>query len=1387
MKKELVLFTILLLFNVTLASAQDEPSDFTGRDLRQRENAAQTDRFNFVPNEIIVRFKDEVQLKSGSQLKSTGISGIDQVLKSAQIENIEPLFPNAERLKSSRIVKTPLGQDMVIPSLHNIYKITLPQLKSNQPQEENIHEYIQQLEEQPEVEYAEPNYIYTIGDFEAAGEEMTMLEALERPANYNISQTASGLIPNDPLYNSQWGIPACNIDDVWNTTTGDSTSIIAIMDTGVDKDHLDLKKNIWENDGEIPGNGQDDDGNGKVDDTWGWDFINNDNEPYDDNSHGTHCAGIAAAVGDNGIGIAGVNWKARIMSVKVFQSSGQGDAATIAQGITYAAEKGATVISMSFGSYAKSLAMQDALANAYANAVLVAAAGNDALCIGPGYCPDMRLGAPLFPGAFSFVLGVEANGNTTRAGFSNYDQDGPVFSNYSDLLNYELKAPGAGILSSIPGGNYREYSGTSMATPLVAGAVSLYREQKPEESQELLFGNMIHSIGQHIDLQEALNIIPEPVLDIVSYEVIDTIDGDADGRADAGETIELKVTVRNTWGQANNVKVGIDFAEFEDHSVATIEIDSAVIGSLSAYASLINVTPLKIKIGKDVADGRDIVFDLKTWYGDHLGETFLKTKISVESGIELKGVLSEDLTLYPDKQYIVTENLAVPENITLIIKPGTTVKFDENKTFLIAGNVIAIGTPDSLITFTKMDSGNSWKGIIITETGNIQFEYGRISYGGIENNRTAYLIDDNNISNNNSFFSNILFTYNYGIVANIKSKLINSCFTKNLYGIMGMIWDPRYEMYNNTFINNHAIGYDSNYGALCFSQFNPDYFKYNCIFGNINGENIEINIEHTNHIFEVFKLPPNYYGTTNLNKINAGIIDFEEVGSLPFYDVSNKMTSPPLENHGIVWKLLINGVDSQDEFDLLDPIGVGKHKFEVYFNRAMDTTITPQISMGVRYPYTQTSISEDGGWNADSSIYTTYLDVGHRIDNGINTLRVSGAQDPDHFEIPIEDRRFHVTVDVTGSLSNGFAAIPGAGKVGLEWESPSEGVEDLLGYTMYRYTYINDSITSDTVKISQNLITDTVYTDLNVIPGTKYYYCYKLLRTNFDESGFSKVVAATPLTATKGDANGDLIIDESDVISTIDFISGNSTEEFIFEAGDINTDEVIDIRDVVSIINIILGTDPESESDQSQEVKISVEDGIVYVDTPVELAGIQFILADVDLEQDIETLEALDSFEAIRRMKDGKMFFLAYSLSGKTIPVGKTAILKLNNTEGWIFEALLSDRSGKMIDYSLKEDVTLYEYRKLNAGFSLGQNYPNPFTGLTTISYELDMEVQKATITIFDIHGRLVHQWIVDQPIAGLHKIEWHSQATSGFFLYNMSVQKNEKISTSETKKMLIR
>jgi hypothetical protein len=289
------------------------------------------------------------------------------------------------------------------------------------------------------------------------------------------------------------------------------------------------------------------------------------------------------------------------------------------------------------------------------------------------------------------------------------------------------------------------------------------------------------------------------------------------------------------------------------------------------------------------------------------------------------------------------------------------------------------------------------------------------------------------------------------------------------------------------------------------------------------------------------------------------------------FDVTNMLLKPSTEAHGIVWKLVVDGYDAQDAFDSLPPLGVGKHKFEVYFNRPMNKNFTPMIAMGVRPPYTQSAIGEDGSWNEAGDIYTAYYTIkAVGTGEGINRIYVANAKDDENFEIPFENQRFNVIVQASGSMSNGFEATAGLGKVTLNWEKPEGYFDDLLGYNMYRYTYVNDSVCSDTTLVNPSLITDTVYTDYNVVPGKTYNYMYKVLRTNLTDNEYSKVVSSKALTASKGDANGSLAVDVADVVTTVNYVTNQNPQPFIFDAADVNTDKNIDVLDIVGIINIIL-------------------------------------------------------------------------------------------------------------------------------------------------------------------------------------------------------------------------
>ncbi len=257
----------------------------------------------------------------------------------------------------------------------------------------------------------------------------------------------------------------------WDITSGSSAAMVAVIDSGADLRHPDLRENIWRNRREIAGNNRDDDRNGWVDDTYGYDFVNKDGSPQDDNGHGTHVAGIVAAVGNNSTGVAGVAWGSKIVVIKALDQAGSGYVSTIAKAIDYAValkQSGVPImiLNLSLGGTSDSRALYRAVERARNHdLLLVAAAGNE------GSNNDVT---PLYPANFQLdsVISVAAvDGNGALANFSNYGAS-----------TVHLSAPGSSILSTAlrrTGVEYRRLSGTSMASPHVAGVLALAASANP--------------------------------------------------------------------------------------------------------------------------------------------------------------------------------------------------------------------------------------------------------------------------------------------------------------------------------------------------------------------------------------------------------------------------------------------------------------------------------------------------------------------------------------------------------------------------------------------------------------------------------------------------------------------------------------------------------------------------------------------------------------------------------------------------------------------------------------------------------------------------------------------------------------------------------------------
>ena len=469
---------------------------------------------DYVPGEVLVKYKDDVKAAKRPQIRQ-----LVGAKSSRQFKRF-----NIERLK----------------------------LASNKSVVDTVH----QLQQHADVELAEPNCRRYPRRTAPNDPDFSLQWGLEN----------TGQVMDDAMFNPHPVVGIAGADagltEAWDITTGSRDVVVAVIDDSLEWDHPDLAANIWVNSGEIANNGIDDDNNGYVDDVSGWDFVDGDNDtratPTIDEDfqegHGTLVAGVLGAVGNNALGVSGVNWQVSIMPLKVAF-----DVASVLAAVEYAIDNGAHVVNASFGGPQFSFAESRGISRlAEEGILLVAAAGN--FDIDNDKIPD-------YPSSLDYP-------NIIAVGASDPDDAVTFWSQYGQT-SVDVLAPGstvrttvAGILGTMPGNSgtrtlrYDYVAGTSFAAPFVSGIAALIKAQFPNADYRELKGRIMASVeastpavvssGGRVNAVDALTASAQPVVVIQNIQVLDS-SGDNDGLIDAEESFTLGLTLDNIWDAANDV------------------------------------------------------------------------------------------------------------------------------------------------------------------------------------------------------------------------------------------------------------------------------------------------------------------------------------------------------------------------------------------------------------------------------------------------------------------------------------------------------------------------------------------------------------------------------------------------------------------------------------------------------------------------------------------------------------------------------------------------------------------------------------------------------------------------------------------------------------------
>lgn len=913
----------------------------------------------------------------------------------------------------------------------------------------------------------------------------------------------------DEEINAETHFPCMDVTGVWKDcfdpakkeAPGKGT-VVAVIDTGVDYTHKDLADNIWVNEGEIPGNGIDDDGNGYVDDVHGVDFVEGDSDPMDEHGHGTHVAGIIAMTPGNGGGV-GVAYGAKIMCVRAGQANGSFASTDIAKAIKYAADNGADVINMSFGGTGRSYLVESALQDAFPSCVLVAAA---AAILRSKYTDKSKYSS-------RYIMGQLCSATTSRAyGFRSYPE-----LNIRDSLTRQAH-PNL-TLDEVYTLDYQDVSSANN-------------------------GDGIAQPGETIDMGVAVWNRWGAATD-VTVKVDAISDGGVANKYVEFINDEVKLSDVGTFASVNN---GFTYTDEKLTGISNPIRFKIKEGTPNDIQITFNFT-ITAKNGLDEKD--TVVYTIKP------KPTYTLT---VQNGIALSGIINEDMTLTNDKLWILENNVLIPEGVTVTVEPGTRIQFwsaDPNNKYGASANVylqvegrfIAEGTEeqpiemypgkgfeDNAVTITGTKNDNYYKDSGLLDDDYVE-KYASLKYVNIYNaNYTSYsalkgrpfnvtIIDHCNFMYNcsfsfgtlyaksiaNSHFSNMSMKYqNYGIEANdITTTLFDNYDNQRVYP---------YDLFEK----NVALNYHGKKDEEPSIRVGASVRHYNLLFAN----NAILNSFYLNNYDNIraiesfdasdnrttFDISGNYWGTTNPDLVKVQCYDADwnvsknDLIQEPYLTLDDDMSE--------IYPFVTEAYLTDKDGNRIDKVsGAQTVKMHVKFNRDMASDVQPMVTYGGSEPYTDFAVS--GDW-ANAREWVSEFKIDPYIDLGTMYIRVKGAAAADDKWLVTGTDWGRFKFEITNSSAQSMS-LTGEGQLGknfLSWMQ--DDYDTLAGYNIYRATKYDADKKPEKqnfTRVNKSVLNadELSFIDENVRAGTDYYYYFTVVDTDLNESKASNVISCCPL------------------------------------------------------------------------------------------------------------------------------------------------------------------------------------------------------------------------------------------------------------------------------------